>query len=139
MTIYSIFIDTIYTWPIEFVTLEDGSEGFIIREYYLFSDKKYLYKFLDPFLPSDTIDITNIIDDYRVIITKSNRKFSIVENKLHVTDGLNKDTFQQMLKKSTYHHNNIYTLSIFKTIRNMLKDIVNNGVSCNIPEDGIKL
>src|SRR5437868_4653107 len=112
MTIYSIFIGT---WPIEFITLEDGSEGLIIHDYF---DKKYF--FIDPFQPSDTIDITDIIDDHdKIIITKSNRKFSIVENKLHVTDGLNEDTFQQMLKKTTYH-SNIYTLPIFKTIQNML-------------------
>src|SRR5581483_2946205 len=122
---------------IEFVTLEDGSEGLIVC-YCSYSDKKYFYKFTDPFLPSDTIDITNIIDNYdKVIITKSNRKFSIVKNKLHITDGFNEDTFQQMLKKTTYH-SNIYTLSIFKTIQNTLKDIVDNGV-CNVPKDDIKL
>src|SRR5581483_264916 len=102
MIIYSLFIDGII--PIEFVTLKDGFEGLIIND-------NERYKFLDPFLSSDdTVDITNIIDDHNnIIITKSNRKFSIIENKLHVTDGLNEDILQQMLKKTTYH-SNIYTL-----------------------------
>ncbi|CAG8523211.1 9810_t:CDS:2 [Funneliformis mosseae] len=108
--------------PVEFVTLKDGSEGLII--YKKLSDETSC-KFVDPFLPSDTmIDITNIIDDPRnVIINKSNRKFSIVENNVCVSDGLNEDTFEQLLKNT--YHNNIYTLAIFKTIQNMLKGILN--------------
>src|SRR5437016_2229827 len=43
-----------------------------------------------------------------------------------------------MLKRATNYHSNIYTLPIFKTIQNMLKDIVDNEV-CNIPKDGIEL
>ena len=115
--------------PIEFVTLEDGSEGLIIRYYF-----ENLYKFLYPFLPSDdTIDVTGIIDNHnKIIITKSNRKLSIIENKLHVTDGLNDNTFQQMLNKT--YHDNIYTLSIFKTIQNMFIDVINK-VYYNFPED----
>jgi hypothetical protein len=88
--------------PMEFVTLKDGSEGLII-----YDDG---YKFLDPFLPSSIINITNIITNNhkKIIITKSNRKLSIVENNVLVTDGLNEDMFQQMLNKTTYH-SNIYT------------------------------
>jgi len=113
------------------VTLKDGSEGLIYCD-------NYRPKFLDPFLLSDDeMDITDAIKNSG-IITKSNRKFSIIENKVCVTDGLNEDTFQQILNKTTYH-NNIYTLSIFKTIQNMLKDIINNDKICNIPNDGIKL
>ncbi|CAI2183477.1 19376_t:CDS:2, partial [Funneliformis geosporum] len=110
--------------PIEFVTLKDGSEGLII--YKKLSDETSC-KFVDPFLPSDTIiDITNIIDDPRnIIINKSNRKFFIVENNVCVSDGLNEDTFEQILNKNTYH-SNIYTLAIFKIIQNMLKGILND-------------
>jgi len=82
-------------YPMEFVTLEDGSEGLIIINKSF--DNKLSYKFLDPFLPSDTIDITKDINDSKkIIITKSNRKFSIIENNVWTADGLNKDTFQQI-------------------------------------------
>ena len=112
-----LFVDGRFT-PIEFVTLKDGSEGLIIYESY---EKKY--KILDPFLPSDAIDITNIIDNHKnIVITKSNRKLSIAENNVHVTDGLNKNTFRQMLNKTTYH-SNIYTYPIFKAIQDMIKGI----------------
>src|SRR6266542_1482662 len=112
--------------PIEFVTLKDGSEGLMI---YKKVNKKSSCKFIDPFLPSDTtIDITDLIVNPRNnYITKSNKKISIVEKYVYVTDGLDDDTFQQMLNKSTYH-GNIYTLSIFKTIQKMLVDIINNKI-----------
>src|SRR5687767_7052467 len=94
-----LFVDD-YT-PIEFVTLKDGSEGLII-----YDENEKKYKFLDPFLPSDAIDITNIIDNHKnIVITGSNRKLSIVENNVHITDGLNENTFQQMLNNTTYHNN----------------------------------
>lgn len=53
-----------------------------------YSDKeKLLYKFLDPFIPSDAIDITNVINDSKnIIITKSKRKFSIIEDNVCITD-----------------------------------------------------
>ncbi len=111
----------------EFVTLEDGSEGLIIINKSF--DNKLSYKFLDPFLPSDTIDITKDINDSKkIIITKSNRKFSIIENNVWTADGLNKDTFQQILNKTIYH-SNIYTLSIFKKIENMLNDMIKSDTS----------
>ncbi|CAB4444874.1 unnamed protein product [Rhizophagus irregularis] len=71
--------------PIEFIILKDGSEGLIISTH---SDKeKLLYKFLDPFIPSDAIDITNVINDSKnIIITKSKRKFSIIEDNVCITD-----------------------------------------------------
>ena len=89
-----LFVDDDYT-PIEFVTLKDGSEGLIVYDR---NEKKY--KFLDPFLPSDAIDITNIIDSHKkIVITKSSKKLSIVDNNVHVTNGLNENTFQQMFKQ----------------------------------------
>ena len=69
-------------------------------------------------------------------VTKSNRKISIIEDKLHVTEGLSEDTFQQMLKKATTIHSNIYTLSIFKEIRKMLHDIADG---CDTPSIWAKL
>jgi len=114
-------------YPMEFVTLEDGSEGLIIINKSF--DNKLSYKFLDPFLSSDTIDITKDINDSKkIIITKSNRKFSIIENNVWTADGLNKDTFQQILNKTIYH-SNIYTLSIFKKIENMLNDMIKSDTS----------
>src|SRR5437867_3181415 len=82
-----------------------------------------------PFSSSDTlIDITNIIDDSRNnIITKSNRRISIIENNIHITDGLKEDSFQQLLNNKTYH-SNIYTLPIFKAIRGMLLEIKENNI-----------
>ena len=135
-----MFAGLIYD-PLEFVTLKDGSEGLLIFNY----DNK-AYKFLDPFYPSDVIDVTDdiftngfdVIFDKRtkipknIIITKSNKKFYIKENNVWVTDGLNEDTFQQML--NTTYHSNIYTLPIFKTIRNMLNDIINDK-GCDFSED----
>ena len=124
--------------PVEFVTLKDGSEGLLIFNY---DEKKY--KFLDPFHPSDAIDVTDdiitndIADDKNIIITKTNKKFYIKENKVWVADGLNEDTFQQML--NTTHHSNIYTIPIFKTIQKMLRDI-KSKVYCAFPDDNtIKL
>jgi len=124
--IFSLFVDeTNYYEPIEFVTLNDGSEGLILHIYSGNKSNKSLYKFVDPFLPSDkTLDVTNIFNDHRNnFITKSNKKISIIQNNVCVTDGLNENSFQQILNKIT-HHKNIYTLPIFKTIRNMLSDIV---------------
>src|SRR5581483_8980575 len=66
--------------------------------------------------------------------TKSNRKLSIIGNNVHVTDGLNENTFQQMLNKTTYH-SNVYTYPIFNAIRDMLKDINRNEACCDFPED----
>ncbi len=106
----------------EFVTLKDGSEGLII---YKKLNNESSCKFIDPFLPLDTrIDITNFIGHSRNnIITKSNRKIYIFDNNVCVTDGLNEYSFNQLLNKTNYH-NNIYTLPIFKTIQNMLNDIM---------------
>src|SRR5438045_4113371 len=52
----------------EFVTLEDGSEGLIIINKSF--DNKLSYKFLDPFLSSDTIDIIKDINYIKKIIIK---------------------------------------------------------------------
>ena len=145
VVLYNLIIILFYSdtsKPIEFVTLKDRSEGLIIGTY-SDSGKEYSCKFIDPFLPIDASDITNVIIpsettdtisycEQFMIITKSNRKFSVIENKVHVTNGLKENTFQQMLKNT--YHSNIYTLSIFKTIQEMLKDIIENG-HCDFPDD----
>ncbi|RIA94289.1 hypothetical protein C1645_734921 [Glomus cerebriforme] len=119
--------------PIEFVILDDGCEGLIIE--------KYSYKFLDSFHPSDAIDITNDIGNVNInvkiqnIITKSNKKISIIENNVWVTDALKENTFQQML--NTTYHSNIYTLSTFKTIRRMLEDSKDNTDDIERDKDNI--
>jgi hypothetical protein len=80
--------------PIEFIILKDGTEGLIISTY---SDDGKLYKFLDPFLPSDAIDITNVINDNNnIIITKSKKKISIIEDNVFITDIT--DELQEILK-----------------------------------------
>ncbi|CAB5376317.1 unnamed protein product [Rhizophagus irregularis] len=115
--------------PIEFVTLEDDSEGLIIRTY---CNNETFYKFLDPFHTSDAIDISDSFgNSQNIIITKSNKKISVIENNIWITDGLNKNIFQQMLNIT--YHNNIYTLPIFKTIQDMLKDINNNKNNDKFP------
>src|SRR5947209_1329277 len=92
------------------------------------SDEKCFYQFIDPFSPSDVVDVCSVIGNSdNIFITESNKKFSIIEDKLHITDLSNEDTFQQVFKKTTYH-SNIYTLPIFKAVQNMLKGIVNNEV-----------
>src|SRR5215213_6467405 len=88
------------------------------------------YKFLDPFHPSDAIDVTHDITDCiedprNIIMTKSNKKFYIKRNYVYVTYGLDDDTFKELLNKTVYH-SNIYSLSVFKTIRNMLLGIIKN-------------
>ncbi len=138
--IFSLFVDeTNYYEPIEFVTLNDGSEGLILHIYSGNKSNKSLYKFVDPFLPSDkTLDVTNIFNDHRNnFITKSNKKISIIQNNVCVTDGLNENSFQQILNKIT-HHKNIYTLPIFKTIRNMLSDIVKKR-NDHSPDDHVSI
>src|SRR3954449_6253531 len=56
-----------YYFPVEFVTLKDGSEGLIVYHKDIGENKdvgdnkdESSYKFLDPFHPSDAIDITDI-------------------------------------------------------------------------------
>src|SRR5581483_10279315 len=107
----------------------------------IYDKREKKYKFLDPFLPSDAIDITDFIDNHRnIVITKSNRKFSIVKNYVHTTDGLNENTFQQMLNKTTTYHSNIYTYPIFKAVQDMLKDIKDrNEECCDFSENKIEL
>src|SRR3954451_2718039 len=103
----------------KFVTSKDGLEGLIIRSY----DKKRSYKFLDPRHSSKAIDAINITDnigEYITFITKSNKQFYVEVDYVYVKDGVNENKFQQMLN-NTCHSSNIYTLSIFKIIRNMLE------------------
>ena len=152
-----MFIDSAeYYFPVEFVTLKDHYEGLIIYHENIINDEngsnendeieiedKSSYKFVDPFHPSaDAIDINDIyindrkvINYNKVVITKSNRKCSIIDNNVWVTDGLSDDTFKQILNRNTYH-SNIYTLSIFKAIQDMLNEIIDDEVQFN---DDIKL
>ena len=69
-TNYFIFFIDDYE-PIEFVTLKDGSEGLLIR------NNRYEYKFIDPFHPSNAVDITNdiITDDIKIIFNNEMTRF----------------------------------------------------------------
>ncbi|CAB5375146.1 unnamed protein product [Rhizophagus irregularis] len=98
--------------PVEFVTLKNGSEVLLIVK-----DSNNKSRFLDPFVTSNVIDIDDINTD-KNIVTKSDKKISIVDNNVSVTDGNN---FEQILNTVC-----IYTKPIFTTIRNMLKDISEN-------------
>ncbi|CAG8545521.1 9574_t:CDS:2 [Rhizophagus irregularis] len=97
---------------VEFVTLKNGSEVLLIVK-----DSNNKSRFLDPFVTSNVIDIDDINTD-KNIVTKSDKKISIVDNNVSVTDGNN---FEQILNTVC-----IYTKPIFTTIRNMLKDISEN-------------
>ncbi|RGB34068.1 hypothetical protein C1646_815643 [Rhizophagus diaphanus] len=98
--------------PIEFVTLKNGSEVLLIVK-----DSNNKSRFLDPFNASNVIDIDNINTD-KNIVTKSDKKISIVDNNVSITNG---NKFEKILN-TVY----IYNKPIFTTIRNMLKDISEN-------------
>ncbi|RGB39287.1 hypothetical protein C1646_740190 [Rhizophagus diaphanus] len=83
--------------PLEFVTLQNGTEGLIITADS--NDDKKLYLFLDPFFPSGAIKIIDFKENH-IIITKSNRILSIGENNVEIKDGLDEDTFQQIFSKT---------------------------------------
>ncbi|PKY32412.1 hypothetical protein RhiirB3_450578 [Rhizophagus irregularis] len=78
---------------IKFVTLKNGSERLIVYN--------NGYNFLGPFLDSEPINVAIFSTDLseRTVITKSNRKFSFINNNIHIADGLDEDIFEQILKK----------------------------------------
>jgi hypothetical protein len=99
--------------------LKNESEGLIIKRN---SDKKY--RLIDPYQLFDTIEINESIDDKNVI-TKLNRKVFIDFNSnICITDGLGE---VQQTKIS------IYTLSTFKFIQEMLKDIIKEDNYKDVP------
>ncbi|CAB5314681.1 unnamed protein product [Rhizophagus irregularis] len=101
--------------PIEFITLKNGSEGLIIK-----SNTGNIYVLIDPYQLFDAIKIKESIDDKNVI-TQLNRKVSIRNNNVCITDGLDENLVQQT--KTSF-----YTLSTFIFIQKMLKDIIKGDI-----------
>ncbi|CAG8737878.1 5834_t:CDS:2, partial [Rhizophagus irregularis] len=81
--------------PVEFVTSKDGSEGLLI-----FNDDYRQYRFLDPFHPSEEVDISTCVieNPKNILITKSNKTLYIKENNVWVTDGLTLPTLPANLE-----------------------------------------
>ncbi|PKY27184.1 hypothetical protein RhiirB3_415813 [Rhizophagus irregularis] len=113
--------------PIEFITLKNGFEGLIIKSG---SDKKY--RLIDPYQLFDTIETNESIDDKNVI-TQLNRKVSIRNNNVCITDitGLDENLVQQT--KTSF-----YTLSTFIFIQKMLKDIIKEVIK-DVPKSEIEI
>ncbi|CAB4484149.1 unnamed protein product [Rhizophagus irregularis] len=122
----SEFHDDVYI-PIEFITLKNGFEGLIIKSG---SDKKY--RLIDPYQLFDTIETNESIDDKNVI-TQLNRKVSIRNNNVCITDitGLDENLVQQT--KTSF-----YTLSTFIFIQKMLKDIIKEVIK-DVPKSEIEI
>ncbi|UZO29101.1 uncharacterized protein OCT59_022591 [Rhizophagus irregularis] len=111
----------------EFITLKNGFEGLIIKSG---SDKKY--RLIDPYQLFDTIETNESIDDKNVI-TQLNRKVSIRNNNVCITDitGLDENLVQQT--KTSF-----YTLSTFIFIQKMLKDIIKEVIK-DVPKSEIEI
>ncbi|RGB41832.1 hypothetical protein C1646_751605 [Rhizophagus diaphanus] len=111
---------------INFITLKNGFEGLIIRRN---SDNKY--RLIDPYQLFDTIEINEPID-HKNVITQLNRKVSIRNNNVCITDGLDENLVQQT--KTSF-----YTLSTFIFIQKMLKDIIKDGIIKDVPKKKIEI
>ncbi|CAG8833189.1 46546_t:CDS:2, partial [Gigaspora margarita] len=105
------FIISTSSTLLEFVTLKNDFEGLIVYNPYQHGTK----------------ELENNNFNNSSVITKLNRKFFInnINNDKYIciTKGLDKNKFQQISHKITYH-NNIYDSSTFKEIQNFLKEIV---------------
>ncbi|PKY49663.1 hypothetical protein RhiirA4_545423 [Rhizophagus irregularis] len=112
--------DDYYSIPIEFITLKNNFEGLIIKNV---AGKKY--RLIDPYQLFDTIEINDIYD--KNVITQSNRKVSIRNNNVCITDGLDENLVQQT-------KTSIYTLSTFIFIQKMLKDIIKEDIIKDVPK-----
>jgi hypothetical protein len=134
--------------PVEFITLKYGLEVLIVD----CNDESYKYKLIDPYQPSNVIDISHITDDIdniddfnmKIMITKLNKKIFIDNNNnICITDWLDENKLQQIINLSNKidHDNNssIYTVSSLNFIQEMLKDIIKNGIVRAVPESGDKI
>jgi hypothetical protein len=102
--------------PIEFITLKNNSERLVIR----FLGR---HKLVDPYQVYDEIYTGSDFNEKNVI-TKLNKKIFIDNNGyVCVENGLYDNLYQQ-LSHNTIYRKSIYTLSTFKTIRSMLKEII---------------
>ncbi|CAB4437896.1 unnamed protein product [Rhizophagus irregularis] len=129
--------------PVEFITLKSGLEGLIVK---VSNEDKY--RLIDPYEPSNVIDITGDIgnmNDFnkKNVITKLNKKVSIDNNNnVCVTDWLDESKLQQITNisnKIDQDSSSIYTFSTLKFIQEMLKDIIKNGIVRAVPEGGVRI
>ncbi|PKC13892.1 hypothetical protein RhiirA5_395985 [Rhizophagus irregularis] len=102
--------------PLEFITLKDNSERLAI-----YSDD---VKLVDPYQAYDEIDISDDFNYTTSVITKLNKKIFIYDDKVCVTNGLDENEIRQ---NKTINRNSIYTLSTFKFIQSMLKEIIDKA------------
>ncbi|PKY26308.1 hypothetical protein RhiirB3_513186 [Rhizophagus irregularis] len=102
--------------PLEFITLKDNSERLAI-----YSDD---VKLVDPYQAYDEIDISDDFNYTTSVITKLNIKIFIYDDKVCVTNGLDENEIRQ---NKTINRNSIYTLSTFKFIQSMLKEIIDKA------------
>ncbi|GET02374.1 hypothetical protein GLOIN_2v1881038 [Rhizophagus clarus] len=102
-----------------FVSSNDVPEGLIVS----FGDNAL---FLDPFDPfSDVIEIDYTGKNSK--ITNKGKKISTIENSVHVTNELKKNLSRKILENNHYY-SNLYTLSIFQTIRNLFEEILKGKI-----------
>ncbi|GBB87758.1 hypothetical protein RclHR1_14250001 [Rhizophagus clarus] len=116
-------------YPIKFITLKNDSERLILIKDNCNNnnntDGKNLQKIIDSFNTKSYIDTIGNPDD--IILTESNKKLYIDKKYHHIcrTDWLKKDEFEQLLNKTTtIYYGDIYTSTIFETIRKMLSRII---------------
>ncbi|CAB5217097.1 unnamed protein product [Rhizophagus irregularis] len=139
-----IFSENLYYHevPVKFITLKYGLEGLIVKVL-----KENKYRLIDPYQPSNVIDITGDIgnmNDFnkKNVITKLNKKVSIDNNNnVCVTDWLDESRLQQLTNISNKidQDSSIYSFSTLKFIQEMLKDIIEKGIDRVIPEGGVRI
>ncbi|CAB4423412.1 unnamed protein product [Rhizophagus irregularis] len=111
-------------FPLKFITLKDTERLILIERNN--SGGKVLQKILDPFDTKSYID-ANGYPLYHIISTESNKQL-FFDKTCHSCrrSWLSKDKFNQLLNMTTtIYYGDIYTSTIFKTIRNMFERINN--------------
>ncbi|CAB4411306.1 unnamed protein product [Rhizophagus irregularis] len=105
--------------PVEFITLKNNSERLVIN------CNSNVHKLIDPYQGYDEIDISN---DYNKtsVITNLNRKIVIDNGDVCVRNGFDENKLQQ-LSNEDICKNSIYSLSLFKIIQIMLKEIIDQA------------
>ncbi|CAB4391084.1 unnamed protein product [Rhizophagus irregularis] len=119
--------------PVEFITLKNNSERLVMNCY------SNVHKLIDPYQAYDEIDISNDFNKTSVI-TNSNRKIFIDNGNVCVRNGFDENKLQQ-LTNGVIYRNSIYSLSVFKIIQSMLKEIIDQADIKKIasPDDKVKL